>query len=122
MPKISVSQSNKLGGLFQINIAMFKGESLPLTYTMAPSSGNADVPSAVVVTLATSRGATPTYSAACTITDNTTSYDVAVTIPAATTAGLEGRYYIGFEETHATFTAKPVVGEVEIFQSVEVES
>ena len=118
----SVTQSTNLGNQYQILYSLFQGESLPIAYRVAADSGNADVPSAAVLTVSQSKGGTVLYTAACTIANNTTSYDVSVTIPAATMADREHGYYFSVEETHATFQVKVVSGVLTVYPSVEVES
>ena len=120
--RVTVSSNPNSGAAYQVRYELIKGESLPLSYVMTPTSGNADVPSAAVLTIAASRGGTAIYSGACTVTDSTTSYTVALTVPAATLAAYSGRLYFSVEETHTDFTIKPVQGEIQIFDSVEVES
>ena len=121
MPRVIITRPSPVDGRFQVHYSLDKGESLPISYVMTPKSGNADIPSAAVLTVAASRGDAAIYTAACTITDGTTTYTVAHTIPAATIAGWLGVYVFSIEETHSSFTAKPVQGEIAVRQSVEVE-
>jgi len=120
MANISVQTIPIQGNVeYRLLLTCRKGESVTLQYRATPSSGNADVPSAVLVTIAAERGGTPVVSAAATVTNNTTTYDVLYVLSAATTLTMDGRYYLSLKHTLSGGGVYKVEGDLYVSAATE---
>lgn len=105
---------------YRLLVSCRKGETVNLNYTgTLTAGGNVEVPTSVTLTLATEREGTATYTATATPTGSGTSYSVALTIPAATTATLEGKYFLSIKEVRTIAGTSKIEGDLYVSDCVE---
>lgn len=91
---------------YELDISHTQGDALEIDYTITRNTGNPTAPATATLVISPEFGAAATISQACTVTDSTTSYNVATTVEGATMDIAAGTYYYEVREVRASSTPK----------------